>query len=142
MQSTALNSVELCAGAGGQALGLEHSGFEHQALVEIDAHACDTLRLNRPQWNVIEGDMSHFDARAYRGVDLVAGGVPCPPFSKAGKQLGAADERDMFPQAIRVVDETRPQAVMLENVRGLMDPKFADYRQNVSRQLGALGLGG
>ena len=139
MQSTTLNSLELCAGAGGQALGLERSGFEHQALVEIDAHACDTLRLNRPQWNVIEGDMSHFDARRYRGVDLVAGGVPCPPFSKAGKQLGAADERDMFPQAIRVVDETRPQAVMLENVRGLMDPKFADYRQDVSKQLRALG---
>ena len=139
MQSTTLNSLELCAGAGGQALGLERSGFEHQALVEIDAHACDTLRLNRPQWNVIEGDMSHFDARRYRGVDLVAGGVPCPPFSKAGKQLGAADERDMFPQAIRLVDETRPQAVMLENVRGLMDPKFADYRQDVSKQLRALG---
>ncbi len=134
-----MNSLELCAGAGGQALGLERSGFEHQALVEIDAYACDTLRLNRPGWNVIEGDMSYFDARNYRGVDLVAGGVPCPPFSKAGKQLGAEDERDMFPQAIRVVDETRPQAVMLENVRGLMDPKFADYRQNVSKQLAALG---
>lgn len=120
-------------------MGLERSGFEHQALVEIDAHACDTLRLNRPHWNVIEGDLSHFDARGYRGVDLVAGGVPCPPFSKAGKQLGADDERDMFPQALRVVDETRPQAVMLENVRGLMDPKFSNYRQNVSNQLEAMG---
>ena len=134
-----MNSLELCAGAGGQAVGVERSGFEHRALVEIDPYACATLRWNRPGWNVIEGDMSHFDARPYRGVDLVAGGVPCPPFSKAGKQLGAADERDMFPQAIRVVDETRPQAVMLENVRGLLDPKFADYRQNVSKQLGALG---
>ena len=134
-----MNSLELCAGAGGQALGLERAGFGHEALVEIDAAACNTLRLNRPHWNVIEGDLSQFDARRYRGVDLVAGGVPCPPFSKAGKQLGANDERDMFPQAIRVVDETRPQAVMLENVRGLMDAMFVDYRQNISRQLKALG---
>ena len=134
-----LTSLELCAGAGGQALGLERSGFEHEALVEIDTHACTTLRLNRPHWNVIEGDLTQFDAKKFRGIDLVAGGVPCPPFSKAGKQLGAADERDMFPQALRVVDETRPQAVMLENVRGLMDPVFAPYRQNVSKQLNAMG---
>jgi DNA (cytosine-5)-methyltransferase 1 len=134
-----MNSLELCAGAGGQALGLERSGFEHEALVEIDAAACNTLRLNRPKWNVIEGDLAQFDARSFRGVDLVAGGVPCPPFSKAGKQLGADDERDMFPQALRVVDETRPQAVMLENVRGLFDPVFADYRQNIARQLQAMG---
>ena len=90
-----LTSLELCAGAGGQALGLERSGFEHEALVEIDTHACTTLRLNRPHWNVIEGDLTQFDAKKFRGIDLVAGGVPCPPFSKAGKQLGAADERDM-----------------------------------------------
>lgn len=134
-----MNSLELCAGAGGQALGLERSGFEHRALVEIDAAACSTLRMNRPEWNVIEGDLGHFDASAYRGIDLVAGGVPCPPFSKAGKQLGADDDRDMFPQAIRVVDETRPLAVMLENVRGLFDPVFLDYRENIARQLKALG---
>ena len=136
---TNMNSLELCAGAGGQAQGLERSGFEHEALVEIDAAACNTLRLNRPHWNVVEGDLSHFDASRYHGVDLVAGGVPCPPFSKAGKQLGAADERDMFPQAIRVVDETRPQAVMLENVRGLLDTVFEGYRQNIALQLKAMG---
>lgn len=134
-----MNSLELCAGAGGQALGLERAGFEHEALVEIDAAACSTLRLNRPRWNVIAGDLSQFDARPYSGVDLVAGGVPCPPFSKAGKQLGADDERDMFPQALRVVDETRPQAVMLENVRGLFDPVFADYREKISKQLKSMG---
>jgi len=93
-----MNSLELCAGAGGQALGLERSGFEHEALVEIDAAACNTLRLNRPQWNVVEGDLSYFDARPYRGVDLVAGGVPCPPFSKAGKQLGATMSEICFPR--------------------------------------------
>lgn len=134
-----MNSLELCAGAGGQALGLERAGFEHQALVEIDAHACATLRHNRPSWHVHEGDLSAFDARGFKGIDLVAGGVPCPPFSKAGKQLGANDERDMFPQAIRIVDETRPQAVMLENVRGLLDAVFVDYRQKIARQLQALG---
>jgi len=134
-----MNSLELCAGAGGQALGLERSGFEHEALVEIDAAACNTLRQNRPHWNVIEGDLSQFDATSFRGVDLVAGGVPCPPFSKAGKQLGASDARDMFPQAIRIVSETRPQAVMLENVRGLLDAAFADYRQHIATQLTAMG---
>ena len=134
-----MNSLELCAGAGGQAQGLERSGFEHQALVEIDSAACSTLRFNRPQWNVVEGDLAEFDARPYYGVDLVAGGVPCPPFSKAGKQLGELDARDMFPEAIRVVDETRPQAVMLENVRGLLDAVFVDYRQKIAKQLQAMG---
>ena len=134
-----MNSLEMCAGAGGQALGLERAGFEHEALVEWEAPACNTLRLNRPYWNVIEGDLSQFDARGFKSIDLVAGGVPCPPFSKAGKQLGAEDERDLFPQAVRVVDETRPQAVMLENVRGLLDAVFVDYRQKIARQLQALG---
>ena len=119
-----MDSLELCAGAGGQALGLERAGFEHRALVEIDSHACATLRHNRPQWDIREGDLTAFNADSFRGIDLVAGGVPCPPFSNAGKQLGSQDERDLFPQAIRVVDESRPKAVMLENVRGLLDPMF------------------
>lgn len=134
-----MNSLELCAGAGGQALGLERAGFEHRMLVEIDPHACATLRHNRPHWQVQEGDLAAFDARSLNGIDLVAGGVPCPPFSKAGKQLGAEDERDLFPQAIRVVNETRPQAVMLENVRGLLDAVFVDYRKKIARQLQAMG---
>lgn len=134
-----MNSIEICAGAGGQALGLELAGFNHRALVEIDSMACMTLRLNRPHWNVIEGDVTHFDARGYLGIDLLAGGVPCPPFSKAGKQLGAEDERDMFPQALRMVEECRPRAVMLENVRGLLDPQFASYRASISERLDALG---
>lgn len=133
------NSLEMCAGAGGQGLGLEMAGFEHAALVELDSSACATLRLNRPDWNVIEGDLRSFSGREYVGIDLVAGGVPCPPFSKAGKQLGAEDERDLFPEAIRLVDECRPQAVMLENVRGLLDGVFEDYRNKVERQLKKLG---
>ena len=132
-------SVEICSGAGGQALGLEMAGFSHLALVEIEPPACATLRLNRPKWNVIEGDVRAFDGRKYKGVDLIAGGVPCPPFSKAGKQLGADDERDLFPEAIRLVDECRPNAVMLENVRGLLDAVFVDYRNKVEQQLKKLG---
>ena len=85
--------------------------------------ACETLRLNRPQWKVVEMDVHQFDGRPYRGVDLLAGGVPCPPFSVAGKQLGADDERDLFPQALRLVRECEPTAVMLENVPGLSQPR-------------------
>jgi len=132
-------SLEICAGAGGQGLGLEKGGFDHSALVEIEPMACATLRLNRPHWNVVEGDLRAFDGRPYYGVDLVAGGVPCPPFSKAGKQLGEDDERDMFPEALRLVEECRPQAVMLENVRGLLDAVFDDYRNKVEQQLKKLG---
>ncbi|MDR5777634.1 MULTISPECIES: DNA cytosine methyltransferase [unclassified Caballeronia] len=133
------SSLEMCAGAGGQGLGIEMAGFDHAALIEIEPPACATLRLNRPDWNVIEGDLRKFSGKPYRGIDLVAGGVPCPPFSKAGKQLGADDERDLFPEAIRLVDECRPQAVMLENVRGLLDPVFSDYRLNVEKRLKKLG---
>jgi len=132
-------SLEMCAGAGGQAIGLEMAGFDHAGLIEIEPPACATLRLNRPEWNVIEGDLRKFDARAYKGIDLLAGGVPCPPFSKAGKQLGADDERDLFPEALRLADECRPQAVMLENVRGLLDAVFEDYRNKVEKQLKKLG---
>jgi DNA (cytosine-5)-methyltransferase 1 len=136
-------SIEICAGAGGQALGLEAAGFEHAALVEIDRHAQNTLTLNRPNWNVTRnGDVRHFSATPFRGVELLAGGVPCPPFSKAGKQLGDKDERDLFPEAIRLVEEARPQAVMLENVRGLLDDVFSDYREKIVSDLKNLGYRG
>lgn len=120
-------AVELCAGAGGQALGLERAGFQHAALVELDSHCCETLRRNRPHWNVIEQDLRTFDGAPYAGVDLLAGGLPCPPFSKAGKQLGDADERNLFPEAIRLVRQMHPSAVMIENVRGILDAVFEDY---------------
>jgi DNA (cytosine-5)-methyltransferase 1 len=134
-----LTSIEICAGAGGQALGLEQAGFDHLACVEIEEPACATLRLNRPEWNVVETDVHMFSAEHFKGVDLFAGGVPCPPFSKAGKQLGADDERDLFPVAVRLVQEAVPKAVMLENVRGLLDPVFGDYRRNVEAQLDKAG---
>lgn len=135
-------SVELCAGAGGQALGLERAGFEHRALVEIDAACRQTLRLNRPAWNVVENDdcdLATFDGRPYAGVDLVSGGLPCPPFSIAGKQLGAKDERNLFPNALRIIEECRPRAVMIENVRGFLDAVFADYRHGLREALKRLG---
>ncbi len=133
------SSLEICSGGGGQALGLELAGFRHEGLIEIESPACATLRQNRPEWNVIEGDLRTFDGRPFKGIDLLAGGVPCPPFSKAGKQLGMDDERDLFPEAIRLVDECRPQAVMLENVRGLLDVVFDDYRDKVEKELKKLG---
>lgn len=132
-------SIEICAGAGGQALGLELAGFEHASLVEIDSHACQTLRFNRGHWNVVEGDLHHYSADKWRGVELFAGGVPCPPFSKAGKQLGNEDERDLFPEALRLIAECRPQAVMLENVRGLLDSVFDEYRAKIIADLKKLG---
>jgi DNA (cytosine-5)-methyltransferase 1 len=133
------DSIEICAGAGGQALGLEQAGFEHASLVEIEAAACQTLRFNRQHWNVTEGDLRHYSAEQWKGVALLAGGVPCPPFSRAGKQLGHDDERDLFPEALRLVDECRPRAVMLENVRGLLDTVFDDYRARLISDLGKLG---
>jgi len=134
-----LSTLELCAGAGGQALGYEQAGFDHVALVEINKHACATLRLNRPSWNVIEGDLALFDGHMYRGVDVICGGLPCPPFSVAGKQLGENDERNLFPEMIRLVDQIRPRGVMIENVRGILDAVFSDYRQFVGDQLKQLG---
>lgn len=134
-----LKSIEICAGAGGQALGLEQAGFDHVSLVEIEAPACQTLRANRQHWNVVQGDLRHYSADKWKGIELLAGGVPCPPFSKAGKQLGEGDDRDLFPEAIRLVEECKPQAVMLENVRGLLDTVFDEYRAKIIGDLKKLG---
>jgi DNA (cytosine-5)-methyltransferase 1 len=134
-----LTTLELCAGAGGQSLGYEQAGIDHAALVELDRHACATLRLNRPEWKVIEQDLNTFSGSAFKGVDIISGGLPCPPFSVAGKQLGTKDERNLFPAMIRLVDEIRPRAVMIENVRGILDAVFEDYRQYVAAELLKLG---
>lgn len=133
------NALEICAGGGGQSLGLEQAGFQLAAAVEIEPIACETLRTNRPEWDVIEADVRDFDGSSYQGVDLLAGGVPCPPFSIAGKQLGADDERDLFPTALRLTQELRPAAVMLENVRGFSMPAFDGYRKNLFSEFEALG---
>jgi DNA (cytosine-5)-methyltransferase 1 len=134
-----LTTLELCAGAGGQALGYEQAGIEHVGLIELDKHACATLRLNRPGWNVIDHDLNTFSGRGFEGVDIISGGLPCPPFSVAGMQLGKSDERNLFPAMISLVDQLRPRAVMIENVRGIFDAVFHDYRIYIAGQLKALG---
>ena len=135
-----LTSIEICAGAGGQALGLEMAGFHHVALVEYESNYCKTLKLNRPEWNVICADVKNFSGKPYRNkIDLLSGGVPCPPFSIAGKQLGRADERDLFPEALRLIEEINPRAVMLENVRGFLDTSFSDYRNSILEKIDQLG---
>ncbi|MFJ4802429.1 DNA cytosine methyltransferase [Streptomyces murinus] len=148
-------SIEICAGAGGQAVGLHQAGFGHLALVEIDRHAVETLELNindhevwtweRAHCDVLLADVKDFnphkdltkgaDFLKGRDLDLLAGGVPCPPFSHAGKQLGKDDERDLFPRMLDLVAAVRPKAVMIENVRGIMDPKFANYRDLIMARL-------
>ncbi|WP_301128235.1 DNA cytosine methyltransferase [Streptomyces cacaoi] len=148
-KSKPLTSIEVCAGAGGQAIGLHEAGFKHLALLEIDKYAAQTLGHNRnkQKWQecaVLDEDLREFKDGRVRSVlgknepsgegdarepelDLLAGGVPCPPFSVAGHQLGGEDERDLFPDMARLVKEIRPRALMIENVRGIMDPKFDDY---------------
>ncbi|MFJ2902798.1 DNA cytosine methyltransferase [Streptomyces sp. NPDC087212] len=153
-----LTSLEICAGAGGQAVGLHNAGFHHLGLVEWDAHAVATLRKNVggwPGWDDEQVDtLTPMDVKEFltsdmrkniqvgeEGLDLLAGGVPCPPFSLAGKRLGKDDERDLFPDALRIIDEFRPKAVMIENVRGILEPPevFIDYRRDILNQLGELG---
>ncbi len=134
--------VEICAGAGGQSLGLELAGFEHELCIELDPNACATLRRNRPSWKVAQGDVASVDVwnpATYAGIDLLAGGVPCPPFTIAGRQLGATDERDLFAWAIELCSIISPRALLLENVRGLSLPRFAAYRQHVLDRLAELG---
>jgi DNA (cytosine-5)-methyltransferase 1 len=134
--------VEVCAGAGGQSLGLELAGFEHELSVELDADACATLKHNRPHWKIAQGDVASPDVwnpAEYAGTDLLAGGVPCPPFTVAGKQLGATDERDLFAWAVELCAVIRPRALLLENVRGLSMPRFAASRQRVLDRLAELG---
>ncbi|WJZ66665.1 DNA cytosine methyltransferase [Kocuria rosea] len=134
--------VEICAGAGGQALGLERAGFRHALAVELDHYPAATLSRNRPRWKVAHGDVADpavWDPDEYPDVSLLAGGVPCPPFSIAGKQLGSADERDLFAWAVELCVRMRPKALMLENVRGLSMPRFAAYRQAVLDRLSEVG---
>lgn len=130
-----MRSIELFSGAGGLALGLEQAGFDSVALFERDNDACATLRHNRPDWNIVQGDVQDVDFRRYGPVDLVAGGPPCQPFSMGGKARGFQDNRDMFPQAVRAVRELQPRAFIFENVRGLLRPAFANYVEYIRLQL-------
>jgi DNA (cytosine-5)-methyltransferase 1 len=134
-------TVELCAGAGGMAIGLERAGFDHVALVESDPHAAATLRRNRPGWTVLEDDLKTIDFRPYRAldIDLVAGGLPCQPYSSEGFCLGKDDPRDLLPEGVRVVDEIRPRGFLFENVEGLLHQKHSDHIANALQGFRAAG---
>jgi DNA (cytosine-5)-methyltransferase 1 len=146
-----LTVVEICAGAGGQSLGLHLAGFRHELAVELDDDAAATLARNLrrladneglEQPTVVTGDVadeSVWSPEEYKGVSLLAGGVPCPPFSIAGQQRGAEDERDLFAWAVEAAGRMEPDAILLENVRGLSMPRFAGYRQAVLDRLTELG---
>ncbi|SDH48926.1 MULTISPECIES: DNA cytosine methyltransferase [unclassified Duganella] len=138
-----LTSIELFAGAGGLAMGFSEHGVAHRAVVEWNAHACNTIRHNKlhkvdpiSHWpDVTEGDVKNFKYGAFEGIDLITGGPPCQPFSMGGKHGGFLDERDMFPQAIRAVREARPRTFVFENVQGLTRAAFADYFDYILLQL-------
>ncbi|MEO5720958.1 MAG: DNA cytosine methyltransferase [Chthoniobacterales bacterium] len=132
--------LELCAGGGGQTIGLEDAGFECVAAVEIEPIACETLKSNRPMLQVLNEDIRHFDGDRFAETDVVTAGVPCPPFSVAGKQLGKEDDRDLFPEVLRIIAKVRPKAVMLENVPGFASAKFSVYRNELLQTLRKLGF--
>ncbi|MBY3514175.1 DNA cytosine methyltransferase [Rhizobium laguerreae] len=132
--------LELCAGAGGLALGLERAGFEHVALIEFNKHAAATLRRNRPDWNVVEEDVRKVDFTPYRNrVDLLAGGLPCTPFTTVGEKKGKRDENDLLMEGVRAVREVKPKAFVFENVEGLLHARHADYVATLLRGLSKAG---
>lgn len=130
-----LKSLEIFSGAGGLALATHQAGFRHTALIEWNKEACQTLRANAAtealpdtkDWRVIEGDIREVNARDFAPVDLVAGGPPCQPFSIGGKHRGKKDSRDMIPEYTRIVRELTPRGFILENVKGLLRPRFRTY---------------
>lgn len=142
MSTARLQSIELFSGAGGLALGLHEAGFEHRALYEWNQSAVDTLLYNKSmgfmplhRTDIHRADVREVDFKVFRGIDLVAGGPPCQPFSMGGKAAGMNDSRNMFPEAIRAVAEAQPRAFIFENVRGLMRPAFTNYVEYIRLQL-------
>lgn len=131
LRSNGLSTLSLFSGGGGLDLGFERAGFEHRASFEILDICGNTLKANRPAWEVFSGSKAG-DVRSamftkFKGIDVVHGGPPCQPFSIAGKQAGAADPRNMWPDFIRCVLQTRPRAFIAENVPGLLDRKFEEF---------------
>ena len=122
MSKKTIKGIELFGGGGGLALGLEKAGIKTVAVVEFNHEACETLRHNRPNWNVIEGDIHDVSFTEYRNkVDFVSGGAPCQAFSYAGKKLGFGDTRGtLFSEFARCIEEVNPKMFLFENVRGLI----------------------
>ena len=133
--------LELFAGAGGLAAGMEMAGFESVLLNEIDPAACKTLRKNRPEWNIVEGDVAEIDFTPYRGqIDILSGGFPCQAFSYAGKKLGFEDTRGtLFFEFARAVKETQPKVFVAENVRGLLAHENGQTLATIAGVIGELG---
>lgn len=137
------SSIELFTGAGGLALGLEQSGWNHSALIEWNEHACSTIHLNEALGHPLAKGWKLFpeDVRTIQypeladHVDMVAGGPPCQPFSLGGKHRAYQDKRDMFPEAVRAVRELRPDCFVFENVKGLLRQSFASYFHYIILQL-------
>ena len=135
-----MNALELFAGAGGLALGVSRAGFEHVAVVEWDKHACDSIRANKSSgldhvrdWPIVQNDVRHLTFSDYgQDIDLLAGGVPCQPWSLGGKHAGQNDDRNLFPEMMRAVRETQPKAVLVENVKGLLRESFATYFEYIT----------
>jgi DNA (cytosine-5)-methyltransferase 1 len=138
-----MRSVELFSGAGGLALGISKAGFKHEAVVEWDKDACDSIRENQrlgleylSDWPLYEMDVREFNYKSIpEGIDLLGGGPPCQPFSLGGKHRGQNDNRNMFPEAVRAVRELKPKAFMFENVKGLLRESFAKYFEYIILQL-------
>jgi len=138
-----MKSIELFAGAGGLGIGLHRAGFHPVKVIEWNRDCCASLRENRDrsvsdvaQWDIVEGDVRDIDFATYKGrVDLVSGGPPCQPFSMGGKHRAQADQRDMFPEAIRAVREAQPKAFIFENVKGLTRIAFRNYFEYIRLQL-------
>ena len=135
------SSVELFAGAGGLALGMEKAGFRHILLNEIDNNACNTLHLNRPQWNIVEGDIHDIDfTPLHEQVDFLSGGFPCQAFSYAGKRLGFEETRGtLFFELARAVKEIKPKVFMCENVKGLLKHDGGRTMMTIKRVIAELG---
>ncbi|MDE6157475.1 MAG: DNA (cytosine-5-)-methyltransferase [Muribaculaceae bacterium] len=134
-------TAELFAGGGGLALGMEKAGFNHVLLNEFDHSACETLRRNRPDWNVIEGDVHDIDFTPFRGkIDFLSGGFPCQAFSYAGKRLGFEETRGtLFFELARAVKEIQPKVFMGENVRGLFEHDNGRTMQTIKDVIAELG---
>ncbi len=134
-----LKAIELFAGAGGLSLGLHLSGWELLTAIEFDTRAANTYKHNFPNTNIIQSDVRDINFTKYLGIDLVAGGPPCQPFSVAGKQLANADSRNMVPEFIRAIREAKPRAFLMENVAGLLTKKHKHYVAWIVSQFQELG---
>ena len=136
-----MRSIELFAGCGGLAKGLELAGFKHSALLEINHQACESLRANYNPSIVHEVDIKKVDFRVFEGIDVISGGPPCQPFSLGGLSKAYEDSRDMFPQASRSIAEAKPRAFLFENVKGLLRDKFKPYFDYILMRLSYPGCG-